>query len=108
MSFQAISFVLFNGITSTLFFKYIITYVYEKISKEREEEKSWLLTKINRFENEIKELYQVVDELCQTIDELEEKLQKKENLLKESSEILFNKLDNFIVGNYDTIQKENV
>jgi peptidoglycan hydrolase CwlO-like protein len=101
MSFQAISFVLFNGITSTLFFKYIITYVYEKITKEREEEKSWLLTKINRFENEIKELYQ-------TIDELEEKLQKKENLLKESSEILFNKLDNFIVGNYDTIQKENV
>ena len=101
MSFQAISFVLFNGITSTLFFKYIITYVYEKITKEREEEKSWLLTKINRFENEIKELYQ-------TIDELEEKLQKKENLLKESSEVLFNKLDNFIIGNYDTIQKENV
>jgi peptidoglycan hydrolase CwlO-like protein len=101
MSFQAISFVLFNGITSTLFFKYIFTYVYEKITKEREEEKSWLLTKINRFENEIKELYQ-------TIDELEEKLQKKENLLKESSEVLFNKLDNFIIGNYDTIQKENV
>jgi glutathionyl-hydroquinone reductase len=101
MSFQAISFVLFNGFTSTLFFKYMFTYLYEKINKEREEEKCWLLTKINRFENEIKDLYQ-------TIDELEEKLQKKENLLKESSEILFNKLDNFIVGNYDTVQKENV
>lgn len=101
MSFQAISYILFNGITSTLFFKYILTYVYEKINKEREEEKTWLLTKINRFENEIKELYQ-------TIDDLEDKLQKKENLLKESSEILFNKLDNFIVGNYDTVEKESL
>ena len=99
MSFQVISFILFNGISSTLFFKYMFTYVYEKINKQREEEKHWLLTKLNRFENEIKELYQ-------TIDELEEKLQKKEHLLKESSEILFNKLDNFIVGNYDTIQNE--
>lgn len=98
MSVQAISFILFNGITSVIFCKYVVKYVYEKITKEKDEQILWLLAKINKLENEVTELHE-------TIDVLEEKIQAKENLLKESSDMLFSKIDNFIISNYDTVQK---
>jgi uncharacterized protein (DUF342 family) len=98
MSVQAISFILFNGVTSAIFCKYVVKYVYEKITKEKDEQILWLLAKINKLENEVTELHE-------TIDVLEEKMQAKENLLKESSDMLFSKIDNFIISNYDTVQK---
>jgi uncharacterized protein (DUF342 family) len=98
MSVQALSFIFLNGITSAIFFKYVVNYVYEKVTKEKDEQMLWLLSKINKLETEVNELHE-------TIDSLEEKIQAKENLLKESSDMLFNKIDNFIISNYDTVQK---
>lgn len=100
MSIQAISFILFNGVSTAIFFKYAIKYVYERVTKEKDEQILWLLARLNKLENEINELHE-------TIDSLEEKVQAKENLLKESSEMLFSKIDNFIISNYDTVQKED-
>lgn len=101
MSVQAFSLIFLNGLTSAIFFKYVVQYVYEKVTKEKDEQVLWLLAKINKLENEVSELHE-------TIDSLEEKIQAKENLLKESSDMLFNKIDNFIISNYDTIQKEEL
>lgn len=99
MSFQAISLILLNGVTSAVFLKYIVNYVYEKFTKEKNEQLLWLLAKVNKLENEVSELHE-------SIDILEDKIQAKENLLKESSDMLFSKIDKFIISNYDTIQKE--
>lgn len=100
MSFQAISIILLNGVTSALFLKYVIKCVYDKVTKEKDEQLLWLLAKVNKLENEVNELHE-------SIDVLEDKIQAKENLLKESSEMLFNKIDKYIISNYDTVQKEN-
>ena len=100
MSFQAISIILLNGVTSALFLKYVVKYVYDKVTKEKDEQLLWLLAKVNKLENEVNELHE-------SIDVLEDKVQAKENLLKESSEMLFNKIDKYIISNYDTVQKEN-
>jgi|LakMenEpi03Aug12_release.lakeMendotaPanAssembly.Ray.scaffolds.fasta_scaffold1658036_1 hypothetical protein len=100
MSVQAISLILFNGVTSALFARYVFQYVYDRVTKEKDEQILWLLAKITKLENEVNELHE-------NIDFLDEKVQAKENLLKESSEMLFSKIDNFIIGNYDTVQKEN-
>jgi hypothetical protein len=97
MSFQAISIILLNGVTSALFLKYIVKYVYDKVTKEKDEQLLWLLAKVNKLENEVNELHE-------SIDVLEDKVQAKENLLKESSEMLFNKIDKYIISNYDTVQ----
>lgn len=98
MSLQAISLILLNGVTSALFLKYSIKYIYDKVTKEKDEQFLWLLAKVHKLENDISELHE-------SIDVLEDKLKEKENLLKESSEMLFNKIDKFIISNYDTVQK---
>jgi uncharacterized protein (DUF342 family) len=98
MSIQVISIILFNGFSTAIFFNYAVKYMYYRISQEKDEQILWLSAKINKLENEVNELHE-------TIDTLEEKIQTKENLLKESSDMLFNKIDNFIISNYDTIQK---
>jgi predicted nucleic acid-binding Zn-ribbon protein len=97
MSVQTLSFIFFNGITTAIFFKYAVKYVYEKVTKEKDEQMLWLLSKINKLETEVNELHE-------TIDSLEETIQAKENLLKQSSDMLFSKIDNFIISNYDTVQ----
>jgi hypothetical protein len=96
MSVQAISLILFNGVTTAFVVKYVIQYVYKKVTTEKDEQTLLLLDKINKLETEVNELHE-------TIDILEEKIQAKESLLKESSEILFNKIDKFIISNYDTV-----
>jgi hypothetical protein len=100
MSVQAISIILLNSVTSAFFAKYIVQYVYNKVTKEKDEQILWLLAKITKLENKVNELHE-------NIDSLDEKVQAKENLLKESSEMLFNKIDNFIISNYDTVENEN-
>lgn len=99
MSIQAISLLFVNGITCTIFLKYVTDYIYTHLSKEKDEQILWLLSKINKLENEMTELHE-------TIDGLEEKIQVKETLLRESSDLLFSKIDNFIISNYDTVTKE--
>lgn len=98
MSLQLLSFVFINGISTAILIKYVTEYIYTKFSKEKDEQVLWLLVKINKLESEVSNLHE-------TIDTLEEKLIAKENMLRESSELLFNKIDNFIISNYDTIQK---
>ena len=99
MSIQALSLLFVNGIATTIFFKYMTEYLYVRFVKEKEEQMLWLLSKINKLENEMNELHE-------TIDSLEEKLQEKEIMLRESSDLLFSKIDNFIISNYDTVTKE--
>lgn len=98
MSVQALSILFVNGVATTIFFKYMTDYLYSTFVKEKEEQILWLLSKINKLENEMSELHE-------TIDSLEEKLQEKEIMLRESSDLLFSKIDNFIISNYDTITK---
>lgn len=100
MSLQAISFILLNSISSAFFLKYVVKSVHNKFSKEKNEQVSWLLAKIHKLENKIETLHE-------SIDILENKVNIKENLLKESSEMLFNKIDKFIIGNYDTDNLQN-
>lgn len=99
MSVQALSILFVNGIATTFFFKYMTDYIYTHFVKEKEEQILWLLSKINKLENEVGELHE-------TIDSLEEKLQEKDVMLRESNDLLFSKLDNFIISNYDTVTKE--
>jgi len=96
MSVQLLSIIAINGISGIIIINYLTNYLTKKVSKLKDEQISWLLSKINKLELEIMELHE-------NIDTLEEKLTVKENILKESSELLFNKLDNFIISNYDTI-----
>lgn len=100
MSIQTISLIFINSASTIIFLKYAIQHLYQHILKEKDEKILWLLSKINKLEYEINELHE-------TIDSLEEKIQAKETLLKESSDILFNKIDNFIIGNYDTVNKND-
>jgi hypothetical protein len=101
MSVQALSLLFVNGVATTIFFKYMTEYFYTRFVKEKEEQMLWLLSRINKLENEISELHE-------TIDVLEEKIQEKEIMLRESSDLLFSKIDNFIISNYDTVTKEEV
>jgi peptidoglycan hydrolase CwlO-like protein len=101
MSFQTISLILLNGVTTALLLKYVLKYVYVKVTKEKDEQLLWLLAKVHKLENEVNELHE-------SIDALEDKIQSKENLLKESSDMLFSKIDKFIISNYDTIQKTDL
>jgi len=94
MSLQILSIFILNGITSAIVIKYIADYIHTRVNNVKDEQILWLLSKINKLELEVSDLHE-------TIDMLEEKLIIKENILKESNELLFNKLDNFIMSNYD-------
>lgn len=89
MSIQILSLAIINGITGIIFFKYTCEYIYTKITREKDDQVLWLLSKLNKMQLEI-------DELHETIDNLEEKLQEKEAMLKQSSD----RLDRFIIGDY--------
>lgn len=98
LSFQILSLVIINGFTGVLFFKYFIQ--EQKQDNDKNDKLLWLLEKITTLEI-------TVNELNTTIDNLDLKLQvfqDKENNLQESTELLFNKLDKYIISNYDTIQ----
>ena len=77
MSLQAISLILLNGVTSVLFLKYSVKCIYDKVTKEKDEQLLWLITKVHKLENDVSELHE-------SIDVLEDKLQKKENLLNQN------------------------
>lgn len=94
MNLELFTFILANTITGTLFFKYIADYIKQKISEEYEEKLDFLLHKINSLEAEITELHE-------TLDVLEEGLHKKHIDMRVSHEQLGNKIDTFIVSNYD-------
>jgi predicted RNase H-like nuclease (RuvC/YqgF family) len=97
MPIQILSLALINGITGIIFFKYTCDYIYTKITTEHNDKISWLLSKINTLENELTELHE-------SIDNLEETLIQKEAMLKQSSD----RLDKFIISNYDTETKDKV
>lgn len=98
MNLELFTFILANTITGTIFFKYIADYIKQKISEkyeEKYEEKlDFLLHKINSLEAEITELHE-------TLDVLEEGLHKNHIDMRVSHEQLGNKIDTFIVSNYD-------
>ena len=85
MSIQLLSLVIINSISSIILFKYTYTYIYDKISKEKNEQVTWLSCKITKLQIEL--------------DTIQDRLVEKENKLLES----INKIDKFIVSNYDTI-----
>lgn len=85
MSIQLLSLVIINSISSIILFKYTYTYIYDKISKEKNEQVAWLSCKITKLQIEL--------------DTIQDRLVEKENKLLES----INKIDKFIVSNYDTI-----
>jgi peptidoglycan hydrolase CwlO-like protein len=94
MSKNIISFVVLNGITTSIF-SMIYNYIFVK--KEINDTKNKidiLLKKINTLENSIQELHEYVEEI-------EFKIQKKNNKVIESHTELSSKLENFINCNYD-------
>lgn len=94
MNLELLTFILANTITGTIFFKYISDYIKETIIEEHEKKLDFLLHKINKLETEITELHE-------TLDVLEERLHKKHVDMRVSHEQLGNKIDTFIVSNYD-------
>lgn len=90
MNLELFTFILAN----TIFYKYLTYYIKQKMSKEYNEKLDFLLHKINSLEVEITELHD-------TLDVLEEGLHKKHIDMKSSHEQLGNKIDTFIVSNYD-------
>lgn len=94
MNLELFTFILANTITSTIFFKYLADYIKQKVSKDYDEKLNFLLTKINNLEAEVSELHE-------TLDVLEEGLHQKHIDMKTSHEQLGNKIDTFIVSNYD-------
>lgn len=85
MSIHILSLAIINGITGFIFFKYTYNYIYTTIIHEN----ALLLSKINKLQCELHEVYE-------TIDILEEKLQEKEIMLKQSSD----RIDKFIICDY--------
>jgi predicted nucleic acid-binding Zn-ribbon protein len=90
MNLELLTFILANTITGTIFFNYLADY----IKQEHQEKLDFLLHKINSLEAEITELHE-------TLDVLEEGLHKKHIDMRVSHEQLGNKIDSFIVRNYD-------
>jgi hypothetical protein len=90
MSFQILTLAIINGITGVVFFKYTCDYIYTKITKEKDEQLTWMLAKIHKLETEVFDLHA-------TIDNLEETLVEKEAILKLSSD----RIDKFLISNYD-------
>lgn len=85
MSTQLLSLLIINSVSSIILFKYTYTYIYDRISKEKNEQIVWLSCKIAKLQTEL--------------DTIQNRLIEKENKLLES----INKIDKFIVSNYDTI-----
>jgi len=94
MNLELLTFILANTITGTILFKYLVYYIKQTIIEEHEKKSCFLLHKINKLETEITELHE-------TLDVLEEGLHKKHTDMKYSHEQLGNKIDTFIVSNYD-------
>jgi len=94
MNLELLTFILANTITGTIFFKYLADYIKQTLIKEHQEKLDFLLHKINSLEAEITELHE-------TLDVLEEGLHKKHIDMRVSHEQLGNKIDSFIVSNYD-------
>lgn len=90
MNLQILTFFLANTITGTIFFKYIVEY----LNKKNNDKLDFLLHKINKLEVEVSELHE-------TLDLLEDRLHRKHTDMRQSHEQLDNKIDNFIVSNYD-------
>lgn len=94
MSKNIISFIVLNGITTSIF-TMIYNYIFVKKEKNDINNKiDILLKKINTLENSIHELHEYVEEI-------EFKIQKKNNKVIESHTELSSKLENFINCNYD-------
>lgn len=94
MNIEFLAFILANSITTTVFFKYIANYIKQKNNEEYQQKLDFLLHKTNYLESEITELHE-------TLDLLEECLHKKHIDMRVSHEQLGNKIDTFIVSNYD-------
>lgn len=94
MSKNIISFIVLNGVTTSIF-TMIYNYIFVKKEKNDINNKiDILLKKINTLENSIHELHEYVEEI-------EFKIQKKNNKVIESHTELSSKLENFINCNYD-------
>lgn len=94
MNLELLTFILANTITGTIFFKYLADYIKQTLIEEHQEKLDFLLHKINKLETEVAELHE-------TLDVLEEGLHKKHFDMRVSQEQLGNKIDSFIVSNYD-------
>ena len=95
MNIQILTFILANTITGTVLFKYLIDY----LNKTTQDKLDFLSHKVNKLESELSELHE-------TIDLLEECLHRKHNDMNQSHEQLGNKIDSFIVSNYDVTNKD--
>lgn len=72
-----------------------------KINNELKEIKSslsLLLHRVNKLEEEI-------IELNETLEFFDEKISEKDNFMRKSSEILSNKVDKYIISNYEEINE---
>jgi len=85
MSIQILTLAIVNSISGIIFFKYTYTYIYDKILKEKNEQISCLFSKITKLQTDL--------------DTMQDRLEEKENKLLQS----INKIDKFIVSNYETI-----
>lgn len=100
MTYHLLSIVVLNGLSGVILIKYLCDYIHMKLV-DNDKRTDLLLTKVQELVMDVNELNKTIDTLE---NKLQERIQEKENKLKQSSDLLFQKIDELITSNYDTIQ----
>ena len=89
--------IVLNMVSGLFLFKLIkISQKIEYELKEKDKYIYYLLHKCNDLQNEIIDIYE-------SLDSIDENLYKKNIDLRQSNEQIINKIDKFIISNYETI-----
>lgn len=83
-----------NSASSLLLLKTFYSFIFN--SSQKENKLDFVMSKIKKLEDEIKEIHLIVDTLEEKVGILEEKV----SLLEKN---VTNKIDNFLTSNYDMI-----
>lgn len=103
MSLQSLSLTAFNGITCVFIFKYISNRLM-LLLQDRDIKIKILSEKIQSLESSIIKLEDNIECLENKLkSKLEDDFKNREDKLRQSSDILFNKIDQLIIGNYDVL-----
>jgi septal ring factor EnvC (AmiA/AmiB activator) len=83
-----------NSASSLLLLKTFYSFIFNTLQKDKKLD--FVMSKIKKLEDEIKEIHLIVDTLEEKVSTLEEKV----SLLEKN---VTNKIDNFLTSNYDMI-----
>jgi peptidoglycan hydrolase CwlO-like protein len=97
---------LINSASSLFLLKILYSFIFS--SSQKENKLNFVMSKIKKLEDEIKEIHLIVDTLEEKVGTLEENidtLEEKVGLLENN---ITNKIDNFLTSNYDMINNLSI